>query len=226
MVLENGCLCCTVCGDLVGTLNNLYHDRREAGEIPPFDNVVIETSGLADPAPVLQAFLSDPTLDGLYRVGADRRDWSMPSTGRVRSTATTEARASGGARRSHPDHQARSMVDAARRGRRRPRCSRDSAASIPPRAISRADEPGFDAASLLRAAGLDRPIAARPIQGLARPRSLRGFRAMITAIMPETRPRPRRTPPSHARRRHRIVRPSSATSQPRATRCNSCSTRL
>jgi G3E family GTPase len=68
VVLENGCLCCTVFGDLVGTLNNLYH-RREAGEVPPFDHVVIETSGLADPAPVVQAFLSEPTLAGLYRVG-------------------------------------------------------------------------------------------------------------------------------------------------------------
>lgn len=68
MVLENGCLCCTVFGDLVGTLNTLYH-RREAGEIPPFNHIVIETSGLADPAPVAQAFLSEPTLAGLYRVG-------------------------------------------------------------------------------------------------------------------------------------------------------------
>ncbi|HEY5082076.1 MAG TPA: GTP-binding protein [Bauldia sp.] len=68
VVLENGCLCCTVFGDLVGTLNNLYH-RREAGEVPHFDHVVIETSGLADPAPVVQAFLSEPTLAGLYRVG-------------------------------------------------------------------------------------------------------------------------------------------------------------
>jgi G3E family GTPase len=68
MVLENGCLCCTVFGDLIATLNTLYY-RREAGEIPPFDHVVIETSGLADPAPVVQAFLSDPTLAGLYRVG-------------------------------------------------------------------------------------------------------------------------------------------------------------
>ncbi|MGA7327108.1 MAG: GTP-binding protein [Rhodomicrobium sp.] len=67
MVLENGCLCCTVFGDLVGTLNRLYH-AREAAEIPRFDHVVIETSGLADPAPVLQAFLSDPTLAGLYRI--------------------------------------------------------------------------------------------------------------------------------------------------------------
>jgi G3E family GTPase len=68
MVLENGCLCCTVFGDLIATLNTLYY-RREAGEIPPFDHVVIETSGLADPAPVVQAFLSDPTLAGLFRVG-------------------------------------------------------------------------------------------------------------------------------------------------------------
>ncbi len=68
MVLENGCLCCTVFGDLVTTLNNLYH-AREAGEIPRFDHVVIETSGLADPSPLIQAFLSDPTLAGLYRIG-------------------------------------------------------------------------------------------------------------------------------------------------------------
>ena len=67
VVLENGCLCCTVRSDLVGTLNSLYH-ARQAGEIPTFDKVVIETSGLAEPGAVLQAFLSEPTLDGLYRV--------------------------------------------------------------------------------------------------------------------------------------------------------------
>jgi G3E family GTPase len=67
MVLENGCLCCTVFGDLVATLNNLYH-AREDGAIPRFDHVVIETSGLADPTPLVQAFLSDPTLAGLYRI--------------------------------------------------------------------------------------------------------------------------------------------------------------
>ena len=69
MVLENGCLCCTVFGDLVTTLNNLYH-RREEDDIPRFDHVVIETSGLADPSPLIQAFLSDPTLAGLYRIAA------------------------------------------------------------------------------------------------------------------------------------------------------------
>src|ERR1700722_10500589 len=69
VVLENGCLCCTVRSDLVGTLNSLFYSRQ-AGEIPFFDNVVIETSGLAEPGPVLQAFLSEPTLDGLYRVAS------------------------------------------------------------------------------------------------------------------------------------------------------------
>ncbi|RUX34041.1 GTP-binding protein [Mesorhizobium sp. M2A.F.Ca.ET.042.01.1.1] len=69
VVLENGCLCCTVRGDLVSTLNELYQARM-AGRMPPFDNVVIETSGLAEPGPVVQAFLSEPTLDGLYRVAS------------------------------------------------------------------------------------------------------------------------------------------------------------
>jgi len=68
LVLENGCLCCTVFGDLVQTFARLYH-AREAGEIA-FDHVVVETSGLAEPAPVIQAFLSDPVMAGLYRVGA------------------------------------------------------------------------------------------------------------------------------------------------------------
>jgi len=98
VVLENGCLCCTVRSDLVGTLNSLYH-ARQAGEIPFFDNVVIETSGLAEPGPVLQAFLSEPTLDGLYRVASvltlvDAVNW--PSTAdehdeSVRQVALAEA---------------------------------------------------------------------------------------------------------------------------------------
>ena len=69
VVLENGCLCCTVRSDLVGTLNSLYHGRQ-SGDVPDFDNIVIETSGLAEPSAVLQAFLSEPTLDGLFRVAS------------------------------------------------------------------------------------------------------------------------------------------------------------
>src|SRR5579864_3504347 len=69
VVLENGCLCCTVKSDLVGTLNALYHSEL-SGETPRCDNVVIETSGLAEPGAVLQAFLSEPTLDGLFRIAS------------------------------------------------------------------------------------------------------------------------------------------------------------
>lgn len=83
VVLENGCLCCTVRSDLVTTLNELYQSRL-AGRIAAFDNVVIETSGLAEPGPVLQAFLSEPTLDGLYRVASvvtlvDAVNWDATS---------------------------------------------------------------------------------------------------------------------------------------------------
>jgi G3E family GTPase len=67
VVLENGCLCCTVKSDLIATMNSLYHDRAR-GDLPDFNNVVIETTGLAEPGPVIQAFLSEPTLDGLYRI--------------------------------------------------------------------------------------------------------------------------------------------------------------
>src|SRR6202167_2352467 len=67
VVLENGCLCCTVRSDLIGTLNGLYH-ARERRDITAFDNVVIETSGLADAGPGHQAFLTEPTACGLYRV--------------------------------------------------------------------------------------------------------------------------------------------------------------
>lgn len=57
--LSTGCLCCTVSGDLVNTLRELLV-RRERGEIKRFDQVIIETTGLADPAPVVQALMTFP----------------------------------------------------------------------------------------------------------------------------------------------------------------------
>jgi G3E family GTPase len=57
--LSTGCLCCTVRGDLVDTLRELIV-RREKGEVRAFDRVVIETTGLADPAPVIQALMTFP----------------------------------------------------------------------------------------------------------------------------------------------------------------------
>ena len=59
--LSTGCLCCTVRGDLVDTLREL-HTRRNRGEVRPFRRVMIETTGLADPAPVVQALMTMPVV--------------------------------------------------------------------------------------------------------------------------------------------------------------------
>lgn len=67
LLLDNGCLCCGLRGDLVATLQSLL-DRRERGEVPGFRRVVIETTGLADPVPVLQTFRTDPLRLSLYRL--------------------------------------------------------------------------------------------------------------------------------------------------------------
>ena len=58
LMLEGGCVCCTVRGDLVRTAGNLLA-RRAAGTVPPFERLVIETTGLADPAPIVHALMTD-----------------------------------------------------------------------------------------------------------------------------------------------------------------------
>jgi G3E family GTPase len=63
--LSNGCLCCNVRSDLTLTLGELAA-RRAAGTVPPFERVVIETTGLADPAPILHALMTDPNLCAIY----------------------------------------------------------------------------------------------------------------------------------------------------------------
>ncbi len=63
--LSNGCLCCNVRSDLTLTLNDLAA-RRAAGSVPPFERVVIETTGLADPAPILHALMTDRDLSEVY----------------------------------------------------------------------------------------------------------------------------------------------------------------
>lgn len=65
--LEGGCLCCRVRGDLVRALDRLWRDRARA-KLPDFDRVVIETSGLADPAPILQTLMVDPVTASRYRI--------------------------------------------------------------------------------------------------------------------------------------------------------------
>ena len=69
VLLDNGCVCCAVRDDLRSALLEL-HGRRERGEVPRYDRVVIESSGLADPAPVLHTLTADPVLRHHYRPGA------------------------------------------------------------------------------------------------------------------------------------------------------------
>jgi G3E family GTPase len=69
VVLQSGCICCTVRGDLVDTLDDLDAKRRR-GDIPAFSRVAIETTGLADPAPIAQTLASDPLLDGRFHLAS------------------------------------------------------------------------------------------------------------------------------------------------------------
>ena len=70
VLLKNGCICCTVRGDIADTLDTLWQ-RRDSGQLPPFRRIAIETTGLADPAPVAHALIAEPgaryacRLDGI-----------------------------------------------------------------------------------------------------------------------------------------------------------------
>ena len=61
VVLAGGCLCCTLRGDLADELRDLL-SRRTRGEVPAFRRVLVETTGLADPAPVLNTLLTEPVV--------------------------------------------------------------------------------------------------------------------------------------------------------------------
>jgi len=68
ILMESGCLCCTQRGELLETLDNLAY-RRHKGEIPPFERILVETTGLADPAPILQGLIYDVGMMDLFRIG-------------------------------------------------------------------------------------------------------------------------------------------------------------
>ncbi|HUC47789.1 MAG TPA: GTP-binding protein [Xanthobacteraceae bacterium] len=67
VLLGNGCVCCITRTDLQVALRQLVFDR-ERGTVPPFGRVIIETSGLADPAPILQTFSTDRALGGEFHI--------------------------------------------------------------------------------------------------------------------------------------------------------------
>jgi G3E family GTPase len=67
VLLDSGCVCCTLRVDLVHCLRELWF-KRERGEIPRFDRLLIETSGLADPAPILHTLINEPLLRASFRL--------------------------------------------------------------------------------------------------------------------------------------------------------------
>ncbi|MCL4712234.1 MAG: GTP-binding protein [Pseudorhodoplanes sp.] len=161
MVLENGCLCCTVFGDLVATLNRLYH-AREAKEIPDFERVVIETSGLADPAPVLQAFLSDPTLAGLYRIGA-----VIAVVDAVNGPATLDNHSEAVRQIALADHiliTKRDLLPADRAQAEADALATRLRRINPAARIVWSDASGFDAVTLLQASGFDPESASADVR--------------------------------------------------------------
>jgi G3E family GTPase len=83
--LSSGCLCCTIRGDLINTLEGLLR-KRDNGRIKPFDRVVIETTGLADPAPVLHTIMAHP-----YLVLRHRLDGVIATVDAVNGAATLDA---------------------------------------------------------------------------------------------------------------------------------------
>ena len=66
-VMASGCVCCTLRSDLETTLRGLLV-RRDKGEAPPFRRVFLETTGLADPAPIMQMLLNNPLLSHFVRL--------------------------------------------------------------------------------------------------------------------------------------------------------------
>lgn len=68
VLLKSGCVCCTIRSDLKDALLNLI-GRRARGEVPPFARLIVETTGLADPAPIVATLLADPILRHQVRLG-------------------------------------------------------------------------------------------------------------------------------------------------------------
>jgi G3E family GTPase len=68
VILQSGCVCCTIRGDLADAMRDLF-SRRERGLLPRFDRLAIETTGLADPAPIVSTLMAEPVLRHHFRLG-------------------------------------------------------------------------------------------------------------------------------------------------------------
>jgi G3E family GTPase len=68
VILQSGCVCCTIRGDLAEAIRKLF-SRRERGLIPRFNRLAIETTGLADPAPIISTLVAEPVIRHHFRLG-------------------------------------------------------------------------------------------------------------------------------------------------------------
>jgi G3E family GTPase len=69
VILQSGCVCCTIRGDLADAMRALY-SKRERGLVPRFDRLAIETTGLADPAPIVATLMAEPVIRHHFRLGS------------------------------------------------------------------------------------------------------------------------------------------------------------
>ncbi|SOE96334.1 GTPase, G3E family [Burkholderia sp. D7] len=69
VLLDNGCVCCSIRGELKEALATLF-SQRARGDLPPFSRVVLETTGLATPAPIMATLLADPVIRSHYALNA------------------------------------------------------------------------------------------------------------------------------------------------------------
>jgi G3E family GTPase len=69
VLLESGCLCCTLTNEMADTLRDLFF-KRALSAIPEFQRLVIETTGMADPGPIMGSLLNEPVINSTYRLDA------------------------------------------------------------------------------------------------------------------------------------------------------------
>jgi G3E family GTPase len=69
VLLQNGCLCCTLSNELADTMRDLYF-KRSMDAIPQFNRLVIETTGMADPGPIMANLMNEPVIESVYRLDA------------------------------------------------------------------------------------------------------------------------------------------------------------
>src|SRR2546430_916619 len=79
--MNNGCICCTVRGDLIRILGTLK-EKREGGALK-FDRVVIETTGMADPGPVAQTFFTDEEIGNYYLLRSEEHTSELQSQSNI-----------------------------------------------------------------------------------------------------------------------------------------------